>query len=137
MDTIDPYSTVRAVLDKFPTDEDAKNLIDRRDILAQRIHIDIIAVVEQLNNLKPYYSGQIDANVAETERLLVTLNALEKDIERRKLCLKEKEIELEDLQQLSEVQRGTIDEQKKQLELVKIAEMKNGENWTKGAVNSD
>lgn len=46
------------------------------------------------------------------------------DTERRKLDLKEKEIELEDLQQLSEIRRNIVSEQRRQCELLKVAQVK-------------
>ncbi|KAL3991162.1 hypothetical protein ACH3XW_34750 [Acanthocheilonema viteae] len=129
MDTTDPYSAVRAILCKFPTDENAKDSMEQRDIKAQRMHVNILNIVEQLNSLKSSYSGQMNANRAEKEHLLLTLHGMETDTERRKLDLKEKEVELEDLQQLSEMRRNIVGEQKKQFELLKIAEETSKENW--------
>lgn len=46
------------------------------------------------------------------------------DTEKRKLDLKAKEVELEDLQQFSEMRRNIIGEQRRQFELLKTAEVK-------------
>ncbi|EFO26081.1 hypothetical protein LOAG_02393 [Loa loa] len=132
MDTTDPYSAVRVVLGKFPTDENAKDSMEQRDMEAQRIHVQILNIVEQLNSLKPSYNGQMNANATEKDCLLATLHTLERDTERKRLYLKEKEIELEDLQQLSEVRRDIADEQKRQFELIKTFEAENKESWTGG-----
>lgn len=45
------------------------------------------------------------------------------DTESKKLSLKEKEIELEDLEQLSEIQRNLVVEQKKQFQLLQTSEV--------------
>uniref|UniRef100_A0A0R3S1C9 J domain-containing protein n=1 Tax=Elaeophora elaphi TaxID=1147741 RepID=A0A0R3S1C9_9BILA len=129
MDSTDPYSAVRAVLDKFPTDENAKNSMEQRDMKAQQMHVNIMNTVEQLNSLKSSYNGLMNANRADKEHLLVTLYAMEIDTGRRKLDLKEKEVELEDLQQLSEMRRNIVGEQRKQFELLKISQATNKESW--------
>ncbi|CAG9536184.1 unnamed protein product [Cercopithifilaria johnstoni] len=135
MDTTDPYSAVRAVLDKFPSDESAKDSMEQRDMKTQRMHVNIVNTVEQLNNLKSSYSGQMNANRAEKEHLLLTLYAMEMDTKRRKLDLKKKEAELEDLQQLSEMRRSIVGEQRRQFELLKIAEVANKESWVGDTTN--
>uniref|UniRef100_A0A8R1XQR2 Uncharacterized protein n=1 Tax=Onchocerca volvulus TaxID=6282 RepID=A0A8R1XQR2_ONCVO len=135
MDMSDPYSVVRAILDKFPTDENAKDSMEQRDMTAQRIHTNILNSIEQMNNLKPFYNEKLNANITEKERLLNTLHTLERDIGRRKLALKEEEVELEDLQQLSEMRRDFAKEQRKQFELLKIAEVANKESWKENTAN--
>ncbi|VDK80192.1 unnamed protein product [Litomosoides sigmodontis] len=79
--------------------------MEQRDMKAQRMHVNIVNSVEQLNSLKSSYN----------------------DTERRKLDLKAKEVELEDLQQFSEMRRNIINEQIIQFELLKIAEVANKE----------
>ncbi|KAM3727490.1 Kinesin-like protein [Dirofilaria immitis] len=129
MELANPNSAIRTVLNKFPTDENAKDSMEKRDMAAQQIHINIVNIIEQMNNLKPFYNEQLNANVAEKEHLSIALHELETDIGKRKSYLKEEEVELEDLQQCSEIQRNIAKEQKRQLELLKIAEMANKESW--------
>uniref|UniRef100_A0A1I8EKJ9 Uncharacterized protein n=2 Tax=Wuchereria bancrofti TaxID=6293 RepID=A0A1I8EKJ9_WUCBA len=124
MDVTDPYFSVRAVLDKFPTDDSVKESMEQRDIDYHQIHVNILHTVGELNCLKPSYSGQVNTNLAEKETLLTTLYSIERDTKRKRLYLKEREIELEDLQHLSEAERKILDEHRKQFELLKSIEAK-------------
>ncbi|VIO99696.1 CG8090-PA, putative [Brugia malayi] len=98
--------------------------MEQRDIDYHQIHVNILHTVGELNCLKPSYNGQVNTNLAEKETLLTTLYSIERDTKKKRLYLKEKEIELEDLQHLTETERKILDEHKKQFELLKSIKAK-------------